>query len=137
MLTAEDRTRILKMVQEGRLTVDEASRLIQSGDSSPVAPRPPQPQPVTPPSAPRERSSLSGKWLRVNVSNASTGEQKVYVRIPLSLVRSGLHMGAKYSPELNNLDMQDIEEWLASGETGKIVEVMDHEDGEHVEIYIE
>jgi hypothetical protein len=33
--------------------------------------------------------------------------------------------------------MSEIMEALRSGVTGKIVDVMDEEDGEHVEIYVE
>jgi hypothetical protein len=33
--------------------------------------------------------------------------------------------------------MSEIMEALRSGTTGKIVDVMDDEDGEHVEIYVE
>jgi hypothetical protein len=60
------------------------------------------------------------------------------VNIPLSLVDIGLKMGAKFSPVgLEGLDMNQIMAAVKSGGQGKIVDVEDEEDGEHVEVYIE
>lgn len=60
------------------------------------------------------------------------------VNIPLSLVDIGLKMGAKFSPVgMEGLDMTQIIAAVKSGGTGKIVDVEDEEDGEHVEIYVD
>ena len=49
----------------------------------------------------------------------------------------GLRVGAQFAPEMDGLDLGELSEILRSGADGKIVEVIDEEDGEHVEIYIE
>ena len=49
----------------------------------------------------------------------------------------GLRMGMKFSPEVEGLNAERLAEALAMGKTGKIVDVYDDEDGEHVEVYIE
>jgi hypothetical protein len=46
-------------------------------------------------------------------------------------------MGAKFAPEVEGLDVQQIADAVNSGMTGKIIDVTDEEDGEHVEIYVE
>ena len=67
-----------------------------------------------------------------------SGKRKVNVRIPLSLVDVGLKLGAKFSPVgLEGLDMNQIMSAVKAGGMGKIVDVEDEEDGEHVEIYVE
>ena len=49
----------------------------------------------------------------------------------------GLKMGAKFAPEVDGMDIQQITEAINSGMTGKIIDVVDDDDGEHVEIFVE
>lgn len=139
MASAEERINILKMVQEGTLSADEGLRRLEQPNAAaePAAPAGfPSPAPLAHP-APSTRGDLSRRYLRINVSDARTGNRKVFVRVPVSLVKMGLRMGSNYADELRDLDLDAIEDWLANGQTGPIVEVQDEEDGEHVEIYIE
>jgi len=46
-------------------------------------------------------------------------------------------MGARFAPELEDMDFNDIVEQIKSGAQGKIIEVEDAEGGERVEIYVE
>jgi hypothetical protein len=41
------------------------------------------------------------------------------------------------APEVGDLDFDQLKEALQSGVEGKVVDVIDEEDGEHVEIFIE
>jgi hypothetical protein len=61
----------------------------------------------------------------------------VNVTIPMGLVGAGLRMAERFAPEFEGFDMQELEEMLASGAIGKMVEVVDVEDNEKVEIYVE
>jgi hypothetical protein len=61
----------------------------------------------------------------------------VNVTIPIGLVSVGLRMAERFAPEFDGFDMQELEGLLASGAVGKMVEVVDEEDGERVEIYVE
>jgi hypothetical protein len=67
----------------------------------------------------------------------ATGKTKTSVNIPLGLMEWGLQIGAQYAPDLGGLDSEQLMEMLQSGAMGKIVDVIDEEDGEHVEIFIE
>jgi hypothetical protein len=50
----------------------------------------------------------------------------------------GLRIGAHYAPEMAGYDLQELTRILSEeGVDGKIVDVIDDEDGEHVEIYVE
>ena len=49
----------------------------------------------------------------------------------------GLQIGAQFAPEVANINSEELIEALQSGVDGKIVDVIDEEDGEHVEIFIE
>jgi hypothetical protein len=48
-----------------------------------------------------------------------------------------MKIGAHFAPEVEGVDMATIMEALRSGMTGKIVDVVDEKDGEHVEIFVE
>ena len=74
----------------------------------------------------------------MRVTDLKSGKRKVNVNIPLSLVDIGLKMGAKFAPAgLTGLNMDQIMVAVKSGGTGKIVDVEDEQDGEHVEVYVE
>jgi hypothetical protein len=78
-----------------------------------------------------------GRYFRIRVSDAATGKAKVNVNIPMGLVNVGLRMGARFAPEIGGLDMSELQNAINTGMTGKIIDVTDEEDGEHVEIYVE
>jgi hypothetical protein len=68
----------------------------------------------------------------------STGKAKVNVNVPMKLVDAGLNIAAQYTPEMENAQMMDaIKEALSENMRGKIVDVIDEEDREHVEIFID
>jgi len=131
MASTEERMRILMMVQEGKISAAEGARLIEALDDLS--------EPSTPP-APASAGSLTGKkprYLRVLITDTDTGKARVNVRLPVSLINSGIRMGARFAPEIEGLEMEDLNAWLNSGEAGQIVDIFDEEDGEHIEVFLE
>lgn len=127
MATADERMQILRMIENRQISAEEGARLLSALEDKPGPESPPPPSPQT-----------RGRWLNVRVTDQRTGKRKVNVRIPLSLVDVGLKLGAKFSPVgLEGLDMNQIMSAVKAGGMGKIVDVEDEEDGEHVEIYVE
>ena len=127
MTTAEERLKILKMIEDGKISAEEGAKLLSAlsegrrGAGMPTPPRPP--------GGPR--------WLRIRVTDVTTGRSKASVQIPLDLVDAGMKIGAHFAPEVEGVDMNNVMHALRAGMTGKIIDVMDDEDGEHVEIYVE
>ncbi|HLF75323.1 MAG TPA: hypothetical protein VI524_13295 [Anaerolineales bacterium] len=126
MASSEERMKILKMIEEGKLSAEEGTKLLKALSEKRI-PTPPRPPGM--PGAPR--------WLRIRVTDVRTGRSKASVQIPLALVDAGLKIGAHFAPEVEGVDMSNVMEALRSGVTGKIIDVTDEEDGEHVEIYVE
>ncbi len=128
MATPEERMQILKMIEAKQITAEEGSKLLGAlGEKDHGQASGPQASPST-----------SGKWFRVRVTDLKSGRRKVNVNIPLSLVDVGLKMGAKFAPAgMEGLDMNHILAAIKSGGEGKVVDVEDEEDGEHVEVFIE
>ncbi len=82
--------------------------------------------------------TTSAKWLRIIVTDMTTGKSKANVKIPASLANFGLKMASKYAPDsIEGLDMDQIAEAVKNGGDGKLVDVEDEEKGEHVEIFVE
>lgn len=126
MVSTDERLKILKMVQEGKLSADQAVELLEMLDKSDSV-------------SPTKSSNLNmaGRWLRVRVTDTNTGKVRVNVRLPLSVVSSGIKMGMKFSPQVEGLDVNQLMEVIQSGEMGQIVDVVDEEDGEHVEVFVD
>ena len=128
MTTVEERMKILKMIEEGKISADEGSKLLSAlSDNRRGFPTPPR----TP------GSGSPARWLRIRVTDTRTGRSKASVQIPLALVDAGMKIGAHFAPEVEGVDMSNVMEALRAGVTGKIIDVVDVEDGEHVEIYVE
>ena len=119
MMTEPDRVQVLKMVEAGQISPDEGIRLLNSTN-----------RPVS-------LADMANRWLHVRVTDMSTQRPKVNVNLPLAWVAVGLRIGSHYSPELRNLDLDEILEAIRDGSQGRIVEVEDSEDGNRVEVYIE
>jgi hypothetical protein len=128
LVTSEERLKILKMVQEGKITAEEGIQLLESINDT------------TPKSAGDETLTLGSRgprWFRVRVTDTNTGKARVNIRLPINVVSAGFKMGARYSPEIEGLDTNVLMEAIHNGTIGQIVDVVDEEDGEHVEVFLE
>ena len=126
MASSEERMKILKMIEEGKLSAEEGTKLLAalSERRGPPSTRPP--------------GMVGGpRWLRIRVTDVRSGRSKASVQIPLALVDAGMKIGAHFAPEVEGVDMSNVMDAVRSGMMGKIIDVTDEEDGEHVEIYVE
>ena len=129
MATSEERVKILKLVQEGKITTDQGVQLLEAlqdphtkkgeGGNTPA------------------KGTQAARWFRVSVTDTDTGKVRVNVRLPVNLITAGVKMGARFSPEVEGLDMEQLMTLIKAGEIGKIVDVVDEKDGEHVEVFLE
>lgn len=122
----DERQRILKMVEDGKVTASEAADLLGAMGQSKKTERPG-----------RQPMNLGARWFRVRVTDLVTGKSKATVSIPMGLMDWGLKIGAQFAPEIGDLDLEELSDVLQSGADGKIIDVIDDEDGEHVEIFVE
>ncbi|HSV86346.1 MAG TPA: hypothetical protein VLH85_07215 [Levilinea sp.] len=130
MATSEERLKILRMIQEGKITAEEGILLMAALDKGkpPASGIPPiVAQPV----------SRNPRYLHVRVTDTDTGKVRVNIRLPISVINAGIKMGARFSPEIEGLDIDQLMDYIHSGETGEILDVFDEKDGEHVEVFIE
>ena len=119
MAKPKERVKILSMIEEGKITAEEGARLLtalsRSKESKSAIPR------------------TEARWLRVRVSDMDTGKVTVNVNLPIGLVDVGLRMGARFVPDMEGMEIEELAEALRQGLTGKIVDVVDEEDGNRVD----
>jgi hypothetical protein len=123
MATTEERLRILKLIEEGKITAEEGARLLAALNKGS-----------------RRQTSASetdSRWLRVRVTDLRSGKPALNVNLPLSLVNVGLRVGARFVPDVEGIDLASVASALQQGVTGKIMDVVDEDEGQRVEIYVE
>lgn len=126
---SEERLMILKLLRDGKITADEAARLLETIDVTKSKTNHSHEEPET--------EKGQGKFFRVRVTDTDSGKIRANIRIPLSVMGAGAKFGAHFAPQIEGLEDEDIMRLVRSGEVGKVLDVFDDEDGEHVEIFIE
>lgn len=123
----DERTSILRMIDEHKITADQGAQLLAALGKAP------EQQTNTRPFI----GEGQNRFFKVLVSDTVTGRTKTSVTIPLGLVRWGLKVGAHFNKDIEGVDMDELADLIASGAQGQIIDVMDEEDGEHVQIFVE
>lgn len=120
-----EKMQILEMVEEGKISVEEATELLSAmeGNHQEIKPK------------------KDVKWLKIRV-HTMEDKPKVNVNVPISLVEVGLKLAKKYDPKfkdsgLENIDIDEILSAVKNGAEGKIVDVIDEESQTKVKIYVE
>lgn len=126
MATVEERMKILKMIEEGKISASDGAELLRALDKDSKSK----------PSEPLKGGSPA-KWFRVRITDVATGKNKVNVNIPMGLVNVGMKMGARFAPEVEGVDFDELVTLIQGGAQGKVIDIIDNEEGEHVEIFVE
>ena len=129
MATQEERLMILGMVEDGKISAEEGARLLQALG-------------VEADTQVQSATTGAARYLRIRVTDLVTGTQKVSVNIPLSVVLFVLRFvpdsfGVNIAPETDKIDKETIQAAIESGLSGRIIDVRDDEDGQHVEVFLD
>ncbi len=88
-MSTDDTRRVLDLLAQGKITVDEADQLLKAvGAPADV-----------PPNA--EADAKRPRWVRINVhrpANDHRREKDVNIRVPIAVVRGGMRLGALIAP---------------------------------------
>jgi hypothetical protein len=123
----DDRARILGLLREGKITVEEAEQLLDALGPGPAR------------GAPREGGAAGQqRRLCVRITDLRTGKVKTNVRLPpgawgmlskLTRTKLGRRLGGQA--------LYDIQRAAREGASGHIVDVTEENRGERVEIFFE
>jgi len=148
----EDRLEILRLVENGFMSVEEASRMLELLDRADRISADPmgfafgstntEPFPFSrapfgaPPPPPAPSGARGGGPAPRNVRIRISDDEKVQLNlvIPFGLIDSGLKLAKRFAPD-SLLDSRDIRTSIEEGFVGTLLDVND--DGQHVEILIE
>jgi hypothetical protein len=120
-----EKLKILKMLEEKRITSEEAMQLLEAVDKVDKA---------------GEAAPRRGRFLRIRVYEGEGEKAKVNINVPLgwSKLLAPFIEGkikARLQEKGYDLDLAKIQEYIESGEAGRIVDVQDGKN--KVEIYID
>jgi len=124
----EEVKRILKMVEEKKISAEEGEKLLEAL----------QPEEVT--EMITAEGDHSPRFLKIRPTEE--GQTKVNINIPISLVDVGLKIATKIGPQyteelkgLKDVDFEELARAIKEGLRGKLVDI--HDGDESVEIYAE
>jgi len=123
MTLRDESMRILDMIQNGQVSAEDGIKLLAALQTGA-----------------KETAKAEGRqprWFRVRVTDLKTGKNKVNVNIPMVLVKVGMKMGARFVPEGQEMDLNNLNEAIRRGAQGKILDVEDKDSDERVEVFVE
>ena len=130
MSLEEERLQILKMVEEGKITAEEAAQLLTAlnvGEAKEES------------SPKRSHTGHKKRHVRISVTDGgpSGRTKKVNVNLPVGIVKMVKKMGGKFSHNLHGVDLDEIFEAIEDDIPGKVVDIQEDENGKRVEIFVE
>lgn len=128
MVTSEERMKVLKMIEDGRISVEDGAKLMSALEDRQPAGR----RPVSHGSGLRDP-----RMLHVRVTDSYGSRKKVNVVLPLSLVDAGLSIASNFIEGTTNEHAVALAEAIRAGKTGMVIDYLDDSGGEHVQVFIE
>jgi hypothetical protein len=111
------------MISEGKISAEEGAKLLSAlrtfDSAAPVV------------------AKKKGHWFRVRVTDMETDRVKVNVNLPMSLVSVATKMGARFSPEIEDFDWEELMAAIKEGAAGKLVEVENDKGRERVQVFVD
>ncbi len=117
----DERDRILNLIEEGRVTADQAAQLLDALDGE------------------SERPAERARVLRVRVTTLNSRQQRINMAatLPLNLIRVSLRLGTQLLPQLSNTALEDLLRTIDSRAAGRLLDLQDLDTGERLEIFVE
>jgi len=126
----EEITKIIQMVEDGKVSSEEASKLISALNEDKEASE-----------SSTSKGAYMGKSVKINIH--SQGKEAVNMRIPIRFVKWILKTGHGFAsaiPEakayVDDIDMDAVMAAIDQGAEGKIID-METEEGDSIAVYIE
>ena len=119
----DERNRILNMIESGQITAAQAAQLLD-------ALVPEQEQPVE-----RARKRVVRIWM----TDIATNRKKVNVTatMPINMISMILRLLTRVVPQLDDGTLQNLIRAIERGNTGRLLDLQDLEEGKRLEIFIE
>ncbi len=128
-MATDERNRILGMVEAGQISAAQAAQLLdalvmqQSQTNQRI----------------ERTEQLQSHTIRIWITDMTTRRQKIKLTatLPVYLLSVSLRMISRLAPHLDNNTIQHILETIERGNTGRVLDVQDLEEGKRLEIFVE
>lgn len=119
----DERNRILNMIETGQITAAQAAQLLDT-----LVPE--QEQFI-------ER--VRNRTVRIWMTDIATNSKKMHVTatMPINLISMILHLLTRMVPQLNDGTLQNLIRAIERGNTGRLLDLQDLEEGKRLEIFVE
>ena len=122
----EERLEILRLLEAGTVSADEAAQLLDALERAdrPAPPIEEAPRPI----------GARAKQVRIRITDSDSGEATLNLAVPLGLIDAGLNIARRFAPE-SLLSADAIQQSAVTGFRGSLLELNDG--GERIEIIVE
>lgn len=119
----DERNRILNMIETGQITAAQAAQLLDA----------------LVPEQEQSRERARNRTVRIWMTDIATNSKKMHVTatMPINLISMILHLVARMAPQLNDGTLQNLMRAIERGNTGRLLDLQDLEEGKRLEIFIE
>ena len=132
----EEQLSILKMVEEGTISAQEAAQLLEALEPSKTS------DARATPGVSKETSARKARWMRIEVEERDGN--RVHIKLPVILIQAALRLGGRLNMNIGGFNgeklgpdlVEQIEQALEEGKIGMLVDVAE-EDGDRVQIFLE
>lgn len=132
MADRDQRMRILKMIEEGKISADEGAKLLEAvGEDD-------EPQESAVPLFHRRREGA--RIIKLRVIDGDTGKVKVNLSLPFAVVEfleGFIPDKERERLQARGIDLDVLIESIRAGEVGKILDFEDEEEGHRIEVTVE
>jgi polyhydroxyalkanoate synthesis regulator phasin len=121
--SSDERNRILSMIESGQITAEQAAQLLDTL--------------VLEQERPSER--MQNRTLRIWMTDMTTNRKKINVTatMPIDLISMSLRLLTRLMPQFNDGTIQNLIRAIERGNTGRLLDLQDLEEGKRVEIFVE
>ena len=144
-MSKPSRIEILELLSNGKITAAEAAKILSDLSASAEATKADETKteatkteiPVVEEVPPSAEGGKEPSWFRVRVANLDTGKNRVSVNIPVRMMKFGLKIGRKFTPDMGKLDWNELNGMIQEMKSGVLVDVQDEDSNEHVQVYLD
>ena len=121
--SADERNRILNMIESGQLTAGQAAQLLDT----------------LLPEYEQSGWQIENRTVRIWLTDMSTNRRKMNMTatIPVYLVSMSLRLLARLVSQLNDSTIQNVIRAIERGTTGRLLDLQDLEEGKRLEVFVE
>jgi len=132
MAADSERLRILKMIEEGKISAEEGAKLLEALQESAGEPEPAVPL--------FHHRNEGARIVKIRVTDGDTGKVKVNLSFPFAVVdflQGFIPRKEKEKLQEQGVDLDTLIAGVRSGQVGKVLDYEDEEEGHRIEVSVE